>query len=90
MWSKMAPKSTKGEKSPTWVKCSMNEKSNIEALMTIYGFMGSYWLVLMRSCEKFRTFIFFHCFWLEIDRNLMMVDLVESFLYHCIFLIFRL
>jgi hypothetical protein len=42
-----AQESTEGEKSPTWVKCSIRKKSNIEILMTIYGFMGSYWLVLM-------------------------------------------
>ncbi len=57
----------------------MNKKSNIEVLMTIYGFMRSYWLVLMGSCEKFRTFDFFDCFWLEIDRILMMADLVSVF-----------
>ncbi len=55
----MAPESTEGEKLPTWVKCSMNKKSNIKILMSIYGLMGSYWVVLMRSCEKFRTFNFF-------------------------------
>ncbi len=65
----MAPESTEGEKSPTWVKCSVRKKSNIEILMTIYGFVDSYWSVLMGSCEKFRTFNLFHCFWLEIDRN---------------------
>jgi hypothetical protein len=41
--------------------------------MSIYGLMGSYWLVLMGSCERFSTLNFFHCFWLEIDRILMMV-----------------
>jgi hypothetical protein len=78
----------------------VHKKSNIEVLMTIYSFMGS-WLVLMGSCEKFRIFNCFHCFWLAIDRNLMMADLFsvfrarilffwESFLFYCIFLIFRL
>ncbi len=44
--------------------------------MNIYGFMGSYWLVLMVSCEKFRNFNFFRGFWLAIDKNLMMADLL--------------
>jgi hypothetical protein len=74
-----APESTEGEKSSTSVKCSINKKSNIEILMIIYGFMGSYWLVLMGSFKKFRTFNFFNCFWLEIDRNLMMADLVSQY-----------
>ncbi len=56
IWS---PESTKDEKSPTWVKSSVRKKSNIEVLMTIHGFMGSYWLVLMGSCEKLRTFSLF-------------------------------
>ncbi len=75
----VAPELTEGEKSPTWVKCSVRKKSNIKVLMTIYGFMGSYWLVLMGSCEKFRTINFFHCFWLEIDRILMMTTLSRFF-----------
>jgi hypothetical protein len=29
--------------------------------------------------KKFKTLIFFHCFWLEIDRILMMADLVSGF-----------
>ncbi len=33
----------------------------------------------MGSCEKFKTFNFFHCFWLEKDRNLVMADLVSHF-----------
>jgi hypothetical protein len=37
--------------------------------MTIYSFLDSYWLFLMGSCEKFKTFNFFHYFRLEIDRN---------------------
>ncbi len=65
----MAPESTEGEKSPTWVKCLVRKKSNIEILLAVYSFLGSYWLVLMRPCEKFWFFDFFHCFWLEIDRN---------------------
>jgi hypothetical protein len=60
-----SPESTEGEKSPTWVNCSVRKKSNIEILMTIFGFLESYWLFLMGSCEKFRTFNFFHCFWLD-------------------------
>jgi hypothetical protein len=46
--------------------------------MTIYGLKGSYWIVLIRLHDKFRTFKFFHCFWLAIDRNLMMADLVSQ------------
>ncbi len=76
----MAPESTEGEKSPTWVKCFIRRKSNIEVLMTIYGLMGSYWIVLIRLHEKFRTSIFFfYCFWLEIDRNSMMADIDSHF-----------
>ncbi len=55
----------------------------------------------MGSCEKFRTFNFFLCFWLAIVRNLVMADLVslfegvctffcESFLFYRIFSILRL
>ncbi len=51
-WSSMAPKSTKGEKSLTWVKCLIRRKWNLEILMIIYGFLESYWLVLMGPCEK--------------------------------------
>jgi hypothetical protein len=40
--------------------------------------MESYWLVLMLSCEKFRTFNLFRGFWLEIDRNSMMADLLSQ------------
>jgi hypothetical protein len=69
--------------------------------MSIYDLMGSYWIVLIRLHEKFRTFNFFHCFWHAIDRNLMMADLVsqiegvctffcETFLLYRIFLILRL
>jgi hypothetical protein len=79
LWSTMAPESTEGENSPTWVKCSIHKKSNSEILMTICSFMGSYWIVLMRLQEKYRTFNFFYCFWLEIDRILMMADLVSVF-----------
>ncbi len=71
----MAPESTEGEKSPTWVKCFIRRKSNIEILLAIYDLMGSYWLVLIRLHEKFRTINFFHNFWLEIDRNSMMADI---------------
>ncbi len=61
-----SPESNEGEKSPTWVKCLIRKKSNIEVLMIIYGLMGSYyWLVLMGSCEKFRNFIFFIVFGLK-------------------------
>jgi hypothetical protein len=52
-----------GEKSPTSVKYSIRRKSNIEILMAKYGFMGSYWLLLIRPQEKFRTLnFFFHFF----------------------------
>ncbi len=78
-WSTVAPESTEGEKSPTWVKCSVRKKSNIEILMTIYDLLGIQWLVLMGSREKFRTFNFFHYFWLEIDRNFNDDDLVSVF-----------
>ncbi len=78
-WSSVASESTEGEKSPTQVKCSVRKKSNIEILMSIYGFLGTYWLVLMVPCKKFRTFNFFHCFRLEIHRNLVMTDLVSVF-----------
>ncbi len=44
-WSTEAPKSTEGEKSPTWVKCSIRRNSNIEILMSIYVFMESQWFV---------------------------------------------
>ncbi len=54
----MAPKLTEGEKSPTQVKWSFRKKLNFDVLMTINGFMGNYWFVLMRSREKFRSFIF--------------------------------
>jgi hypothetical protein len=47
--------------------------------MSIYGLMGSYWSVLVGSCEKFKTFNFFRGFWIEIDRNLMAADLVSVF-----------
>ncbi len=40
-WSTEAPESTEGEKSSTWIKCSIRRKSNREILMSIYGFMGS-------------------------------------------------
>jgi hypothetical protein len=36
------------------------------------------WQLCLRSCKKFRTFNFFHCFWLALDRNLMMADLVSQ------------
>jgi hypothetical protein len=69
--------------------------------MAIYDLMGSYWIVLIRLHEKFRTFNFFHSFWLKIDRNSMMADIdshsegvltffCESFLGYRIFSILRL
>jgi hypothetical protein len=45
----------------------------------IYDLMGSYWIVLIRLHEKLRMLIFFRGFWLEIDRILMMADLVSVF-----------
>ncbi len=36
-------------------------------------------MVLIRLHEKFRTFNFFHYFWLEIDRNSMMADIDSHF-----------
>ncbi len=77
LWSKVAPESTEGEKSPTQVKCSIRFKSNNEFFMSIYGFLGSLWVVLMRSCENFRSFNFFHGFWLKIIWILMAADLVS-------------
>jgi DNA relaxase NicK len=74
----VAPESIEGEKSPTWVKFSVRRKSNIEVLMNIYSFMGSYWFVLMGSCEKFRTSNFSRGFWLAIHKNLMMADLLSQ------------
>jgi hypothetical protein len=62
----VAPESTEGEKSPTWVKCSIHKKSNIEILMIIYGFMGSYWLVLMGFQEKIKKNFFF-----TFERNIL-------------------
>jgi hypothetical protein len=44
-----------GVKSPTWVKCSVRKKSNIEVPMSKYGFLGSYWTVLIRPQEIFRN-----------------------------------
>jgi hypothetical protein len=61
-----ALESTEGEKSPTWVECLIRKKFNIEILMTIYGLMGSYWLVLMGLQEKIKDLIFLSLFWLEI------------------------
>jgi hypothetical protein len=60
-----APESTEGEKSSTWVKYSIRKKSNIEILMTIYGFMGSYWIVLLGLQEKIRNLNFFIVFGLK-------------------------
>jgi hypothetical protein len=57
----------------------MNKKSNIEILLAIYGVLGSYWLVLMASCEKFRTFKFFHCFWLEIPGGPKKVSIFDPY-----------
>jgi hypothetical protein len=37
-WFTVAPESTEGEKSPTEVKCFIRRKSNLDILMTIYGF----------------------------------------------------
>ncbi len=46
----VAPKLTEGEKSPTWVKCLIRRKSNLEILMSIYGLNG--WLVLTCPGKK--------------------------------------
>ncbi len=43
----------------------------------------------MRSYEKCRTFNFFHCFWLEIERNLVMADLVSLFEGVCTFFLWK-
>jgi hypothetical protein len=37
-WSMEAAESTEGEKSSTWVKCSIRRNSYIKFLMSIYGF----------------------------------------------------
>jgi hypothetical protein len=92
---------TEGEKSQTCVKCVNCRKSNIKILMTIYGLMGSYWFILMGSCEKFRSFKFCHGFWIEVIRIFMMADFVsqkrvrvlffcENVSFYCIFSILTL
>ncbi len=43
----------------------------------------------MGSYEKCRTFNFFHCFWLEIERNLVMADLVSLFDGVCTFFLWK-
>jgi hypothetical protein len=41
------------------------------------------------SYEKCRTFNFFHCFWLKIERNLVMADLVSLFEGMCTFFLWK-
>ncbi len=57
------------------LQCFTRRKSNIEILLAIYDLMGSYWIVLIRLNEKFRTINFFHSFWPKIHRNSMMADI---------------
>jgi hypothetical protein len=44
---------------------SIFNRANIEILMTIYGFVGSYWLVVIELQEKIKNLIFFIVFGLK-------------------------